>query len=134
LKNLANDTLGHQAGDRCLQQVALAIQTHARRPQDLAARYGGEEFVLLLAETAPQVGGKLAENVRAKVESLQLPHPKSAVSPYVTVSIGVATFDVGQNMDIESLIKAADDALYRAKEKGRNRVEAAPLAIAPPEA
>lgn len=131
---LYNDTLGHQAGDRCLQQVALAIQTHARRPQDLAARYGGEEFVLLLAETAPQVGGKLAENVRAKVESLQLPHPKSAVSPYVTVSIGVATFDVGQNMDIESLIKAADDALYRAKEKGRNRVEAAPLAIAPPEA
>ncbi|MBI3229156.1 MAG: diguanylate cyclase [Burkholderiales bacterium] len=122
---LYNDNLGHQAGDRCLQQVALAIQTQARRPLDLAARYGGEEFVLLLPETAATVAAKLAENVRAKIESLQLPHPQSSVGPYVTVSIGVAIFDPGQEMDAERLIKAADDALYRAKEAGRNRIELA---------
>ncbi|WUR11534.1 diguanylate cyclase [[Empedobacter] haloabium] len=119
---LYNDTLGHAAGDVCLQQVAQAIAAHALRGTDLAARYGGEEFVLLFAETDANAAAALAESVRAHIETLQLPHPRSPTSPWITVSIGVATMTPRQNDRIESLFVAADRAMYAAKEEGRNRV------------
>jgi diguanylate cyclase (GGDEF)-like protein/PAS domain S-box-containing protein len=121
---LYNDTLGHPAGDVCLQQVAQAIASHALRPTDLAARYGGEEFVLLFAETDADAAFLLAESVRAHVESLHIPHPRSPTSHWITVSIGVATIHPHQLDNIESLFVAADRAMYSAKEGGRNQVQA----------
>jgi len=121
---LYNDTLGHPAGDACLQQVAQAIASHALRPTDLAARYGGEEFVLLFAETDGDSAHLLAESIRAHVESLQIPHPRSTTSAWLTVSIGVATIRPHQLDNIESLFVAADRAMYVAKEGGRNQVQA----------
>jgi len=121
---LYNDNLGHAAGDVCLQQVASAIGGHALRGTDLAARYGGEEFVLLFAETDAAAATALAESVRAHIEALQLPHPKSPTSPWITVSIGVATMQPQQGDAIEALFVAADRAMYVAKEEGRNQVRA----------
>jgi diguanylate cyclase (GGDEF)-like protein len=121
---LYNDTLGHPAGDTCLQQVAEAIASHALRPTDLAARYGGEEFVLLFAETDGDKAYQLAESIRAHIESLQIPHPRSTTSAWLTVSIGVATIHPHQLDNTESLFVAADRAMYVAKEGGRNQVQA----------
>ncbi|WP_256081685.1 diguanylate cyclase [Massilia sp. YIM B04103] len=121
---LYNDTLGHAAGDVCLQKVAQAINSHALRATDLAARYGGEEFVLLFAETDSDSAYLLAESIRAHIESLQLPHPRSVTSPHITVSIGVATIHPSQLDSTESLFVAADRAMYVAKEGGRNQVRA----------
>ncbi len=117
-----NDTLGHQAGDRCLQQVAAAIKSIANRPTDLAARFGGEEFVLLLAATDMDGARQLAERARAAVEAQALPHPASGIGPYVTVSIGVASMCPQKDTPTSDLLAAADAALYQAKEQGRNRV------------
>ncbi|MEG1051103.1 MAG: diguanylate cyclase [Janthinobacterium sp.] len=119
---LYNDSLGHPAGDTCLQQVAQAIASHACRSGDLAARYGGEEFVLLFADTDADSALSLAEAIRAHIEQLQLPHPRSGTSPWITVSIGVATIRPHQLDQREALFVAADRALYEAKEAGRNQV------------
>ncbi len=119
---LYNDTLGHPAGDACLQQVAQAIASHAMRTTDLAARYGGEEFVLLFAETPCDAACLLAEAIRAHIEALQIPHPRSTTSAWLTVSIGVATILPHQLDNTESLFVAADRAMYVAKEGGRNQV------------
>ena len=116
------DTLGHPAGDACLQQVAAAIASHALRPTDLAARYGGEEFVLLFAETGAETASMMAEAIRAHIESLRIPHPRSTTSDWLTVSIGVATIHPHQLDNTESLFVAADRAMYVAKEGGRNQV------------
>jgi diguanylate cyclase (GGDEF)-like protein/PAS domain S-box-containing protein len=121
---LYNDTLGHAAGDVCLQQVAQSIGSHALRVTDLAARYGGEEFVLLFAETEADAACTMAESIRADVEGLKIPHPRSSTSPYITVSIGVATLNPQQNDSIETLFVAADRAMYVAKESGRNQIRA----------
>ena len=121
---LYNDTLGHTAGDACLQRVAATIAAHAPRATDLAARYGGEEFVLLFAETEADAAQQLAEALRADIEALQLPHPRSATSPWITVSIGVATLSPQQFDQKEALFVAADRAMYVAKEGGRNQVQA----------
>jgi two-component system cell cycle response regulator len=123
---LYNDTLGHAAGDACLRKVAAALQSHALRPTDIAARYGGEEFVLLFAETGAGTALKLAESVRAHIESLELPNPRSSTSSWVTVSVGVATIVPSQRDEMEQFFVAADQAMYAAKEAGRNRVAAAP--------
>jgi diguanylate cyclase (GGDEF)-like protein/PAS domain S-box-containing protein len=122
---LYNDTLGHAAGDLCLQKVASALQAHALRPTDLAARYGGEEFVLLFAETPIEAAARLAEAIRTTVEALQLPNPRSPTSPWITVSVGVATIVPTQLDQIEQLFVVADRAMYAAKGAGRNRVETA---------
>jgi two-component system, cell cycle response regulator len=121
---LYNDTLGHAAGDVCLQKVAATLRDHAARPTDLAARYGGEEFVLLFAETPAESAARLAEMIRAAVEALQMPNPRSPTSTWLTVSVGVATIVPTQLDEIENLFVCADRAMYAAKAGGRNRVEA----------
>ena len=128
---LYNDTLGHAAGDACLRKVAAALQSHALRPTDIAARFGGEEFVLLFAETSAETALKLAESVRAHIESLELPNPRSSTSSWLTVSVGVATIVPSQQDKIEAFFVAADRAMYQAKEAGRNRVVAASHSRAP---
>ncbi|RLJ69761.1 diguanylate cyclase (GGDEF)-like protein [Hydrogenivirga caldilitoris] len=118
-----NDLLGHLEGDECLQMVAGAIGKHIRSDIDLVARYGGEEFVVVLPETNLRDALKVAERIRKDIENLAIAHPGSKVSKFVTVSIGVACLVPTNNLKKEALIRMADKALYRAKEKGRNRVE-----------
>ncbi|MEL6785864.1 MAG: diguanylate cyclase [Cyanobacteria bacterium J06607_15] len=118
---LYNDTYGHQAGDRCLIEVAQAIQKTLKRPTDLLARYGGEEFVLVLPRT-PLAGAKyLAQQARLQVEALKIPHLRSSVDLYVTISLGVASCIPSEKTNFKALVAAADQGLYLAKAKGRNR-------------
>ncbi|HQQ69289.1 MAG TPA: diguanylate cyclase [Alicycliphilus sp.] len=117
-----NDTLGHAAGDRVLQEVAAIMYHGARRPGDLAARYGGEEFVLLLPETDAQAAQLLAHELLARLQVRKLPHPASTVSPCVTISLGgTSTIPVSKEVD-PAFFRQADAALYQAKAGGRNRV------------
>lgn len=127
---LYNDTLGHAAGDVCLQKVAQALAAHAARATDLAARYGGEEFVLLFADTPADSAAVLAERIRASIEALEVPNPRSAASPWLTVSVGVATIVPTQLDEIANLFVCADRAMYAAKAAGRNRVESATVGVA----
>ena len=115
-----NDLYGHPAGDGCLQKVAAAMGKGVRRG-DLVARYGGEEFVLVLPRTDAQTALRIAERVQGQVQGLEIPHQGSQVSPYVTLSCGVADRPSGVMLSPASLIKAADQALYQAKQAGRNR-------------
>ncbi|MFO7803928.1 MAG: diguanylate cyclase [Desulfovermiculus sp.] len=121
-----NDNYGHGAGDECLQRVARALNNPLKRPMDLVARYGGEEFVALLPETDVQGAMHAAQGMRAAVEALAIPHEYSQTASVVTMSMGVATHAPNTPQeDAEGLLKAADRALYRSKEKGRNQVQTA---------
>jgi len=117
-----NDTYGHQAGDECLRQVACGLQQRFHRAGDLVARYGGEEFAVLIAGVARDHAAQLAESLRASVESAAIEHRASAASDKVTISVGVATLVPERDTDPEILIRAADEALYAAKNAGRNRI------------
>jgi diguanylate cyclase (GGDEF)-like protein len=126
-----NDHYGHPAGDRCLQAVAQAIQQAVHRPADLAARYGGEEFAVLLPETDSCGARFLAMHLVQAVAALRLPHAGSPVAEHVTLSIGVSAFEDAAcatsghaglgHPPVASLLAAADQALYAAKEAGRNQ-------------
>lgn len=116
-----NDTLGHAAGDRVLQEVATALCQGARRPGDLAARYGGEEFVLLLPETDARQAQQLADELLQRMAARHLPHPAPDAGPYVTLSLGgVTTMPDSSEVD-PVFFGRADAALYQAKARGRNR-------------
>lgn len=117
-----NDTYGHQAGDRCLAEVASALHASLNRSSDFVARYGGEEFAVILPDTDCRGAMLVAEKLRREIENLRIPHAKSAVADYVTVSIGVSSTMPVQYNNPEKLIAEADDALYSAKRAGRNRV------------
>lgn len=119
-----NDALGHVAGDDCLRRVAQELARHARRAQDLAARYGGEEFVLLLPGCAREHALIIGEDVLRGMSALGIEHPDSATAPHVTVSVGLAVRSASHQSP-QDLIRAADEALYRAKRSGRNRLEVA---------
>lgn len=117
-----NDHYGHQAGDECLRRVAQALTGCAQRTADLVARYGGEEFVLILPQTPMEGALLVAENMRRTVEKLALQHAGSIVKPIVTLSLGVASVVPAKHMQAKRLIELADQALYQAKETGRNKV------------
>lgn len=116
-----NDHAGHQAGDHCLARVAGAIEQSARRPLDVAARYGGEEFAVLLFDVQRDRVEELCRELHANLAALQIPHPASSVGPYVTVSIGAACVEPQLGRHHDGLIQLADEALYAAKEGGRDR-------------
>lgn len=118
---LYNDTYGHLAGDTCLQQVARVLRRATQRPADLAARYGGEEFVIMLPNT--DLGGaiRVTESIRSQIRRLAIAHINSLVKPRVTLSFGVVSTIPHSGTSPESLIRAADLALYRAKALGRDR-------------
>ncbi|MCY1186287.1 Phytochrome-like protein cph2 [compost metagenome] len=113
-----NQRHGHAGGDHALREVAKAIEACIRRPADLAARYGGEEFQVVLPETDLAGAQLLAERIRASVEALA---PFADDAHAVTVSIGIGLS--GTQHDLGRVLGAADEALYRAKANGRNRVE-----------
>ena len=117
-----NDHFGHQQGDACLTLVAEAFAAMLQRPADLAARYGGEEFAAVLPDTGPLAAQRHAEAIRARISALEITHAPAALRPHVTLSIGVASFDRHRLADAESLLGAADRALYAAKHAGRNCV------------
>jgi diguanylate cyclase (GGDEF)-like protein len=117
-----NDTYGHQAGDNCLQRVAKAINGVVHRPGDLPGRYGGEEFVVVLPQTDAAGAALVAEKMRAQVAALRIPHANSRASDRVTISVGAAAMIPPEKSEPAVLIAAADQALYRAKREGRNRV------------
>jgi diguanylate cyclase (GGDEF)-like protein len=117
-----NDTAGHLAGDDCLRKIAHTLQTSVHRAGDLIARYGGEEFVCVLPETDAAGAYAVAEKIQSLIAALALPHPRSSAGPFITLSLGVATHIVSPGESPESLLKAADLAMYRAKDAGRNRV------------
>jgi diguanylate cyclase (GGDEF)-like protein len=116
-----NDHYGHAAGDECLKQVAAAFARSCRRGVDVAARYGGEEFALLLADT-PSAGAVLVANMaRRQVDALAIPHAASPTAGHVTFSAGIATYSAERDSTSSDVTKRADEALYRAKDMGRNR-------------
>ncbi len=119
-----NDLFGHQTGDECLAKVGRKIKQSVRRPGDLAARYGGEEFGVVMSHTDQQGAFRVAYRICASIEGLAIKHPESDVSPYVTVSVGVATSTpaVDSNWEELELVTAAFTALEHAKKSGRNRV------------
>ncbi|MES2105984.1 MAG: diguanylate cyclase [Pseudomonadota bacterium] len=116
-----NDCYGHQAGDECLKNVARVLLAGTRRISDLAARYGGEEFSVVLPNTDADDARRIAEEMRLSVERLSMPHEQSLVGK-VTISVGVAIKSSAGDGDAEGLMRAADEALYRAKHDGRNCV------------
>ena len=115
-----NDTQGHQAGDALLSTLAKLITKESRR-STVVARYGGEEFVLLVPETDRQGVLQYAEKIRSLVEAYPFPGRESHPNGRITMSFGVATFP-DDGSDANTLLKYADDALYRAKNSGRNAV------------
>ncbi len=125
-----NDTYGHVRGDSCLKQIAEAALDVVLRPSDLVARYGGEEFAIILPGT-DELGAKaVAEDICQAVRSRQLPHEGNAPG-IVTVSVGCATMIPQRGKALQDLIESADQALYRAKGRGRNRVVVAGLSTMP---
>lgn len=122
LFKLYNDNNGHLEGDECLKQIASAAERRIRRPADTVARYGGDEFIVLLPETDASGALAVAEALRADVENLHIANSGSTVSPYVTITLGVTTIVPRVNSTPDQGLKLVDNALYQAKEAGRNRI------------
>ncbi|MCK5542403.1 MAG: diguanylate cyclase [Desulfobacterales bacterium] len=120
-----NDTYGHSKGDACLKKVAQGIKNSLKRPSDFCARYGGEEFIVLLPDTSLNGVKHVAEKIRSNIEKMKIPHKNSLPAKIVTLSLGVTTSDgvtLDSNASHEKLIRHADIAMYKAKEKGKNQV------------
>ncbi|WP_224981396.1 diguanylate cyclase [Geomonas agri] len=116
-----NDLYGHFAGDKCLQLVGKLLRKSFKRAGEVVARYGGEEFAVILPDTSGELAGHLAERLRLELLAQALPHAHSEFN-MVTMSLGVAGALVTREQDQEWFITAADEALYRSKTAGRNRV------------
>ncbi len=122
-----NDRLGHRRGDAALREVAAVVhQAALARPGALAARYGGEEFALLMPDTGRADAAATAERLRTTVAALGMPHPASTTAGHVTVSIGVATALPADPTTPDQLVERADQLLFDAKDRGRNRVVSDP--------
>jgi diguanylate cyclase (GGDEF)-like protein len=117
-----NDRYGHQAGDECLRAVAVSLNQCARRPLDFVARYGGEEFAVVLYEASREYVAEVLTRIQRSIAELNIAHEASRVASRLTVSIGAAFILPSSSRTPEGLIQLADEALYSAKEQGRNRV------------
>jgi diguanylate cyclase (GGDEF)-like protein len=119
---LYNDAYGHQSGDNCLCAITQAIHVNVKRAGDLVARYGGEEFAVILPNTYGSQAVHVGELIRKKIIKLAIDHKNSPISPFVTLSLGVACLIPRRGLLPGQLVKGADEALYEAKRRGRNRV------------
>ena len=117
-----NDQYGHQQGDECLKKVATTLKELLKRPGDVCARYGGEEFAIILPATTLEGAARVGETLRAGIEALGIAHARGQSASIVTVSVGVSSGAPADEAGAPSLIARADEALYRAKQTGRNRV------------
>jgi diguanylate cyclase (GGDEF)-like protein len=122
-----NDYYGHPAGDKVLMQVATTLRAQLSRSSDMLARYGGEEFVLILPNMSNDHGMQFAQKLISAVNQLAIPHLKSKADKTITISIGFSTYDPNQHREVSTLIDAADTALYKAKQQGRNQACFMPL-------
>lgn len=118
-----NDTYGHHAGDVCLVAVANAVKGCFDRSTDICARYGGEEFVVIFSHISPEGLTSMAEKVRAAVEALNIVHDGNPPYGKITCSVGAAAIRPEIDQQPELLLRQADEALYTAKNAGRNRYE-----------
>ncbi|MEW6984079.1 diguanylate cyclase [Colwelliaceae bacterium 6471] len=120
-----NDSLGHIAGDNALIQVAHTLNAHFKRTNDMCARYGGEEFIMLYGDIDKDNLADKLDEILQSFATLNLPHPNSETAPYVTVSLGACVVSYNEknnkNLTPKAIIRAADDALYQAKNNGRNQ-------------
>jgi diguanylate cyclase (GGDEF)-like protein len=117
-----NDTYGHLGGDVCLRQVAQTLRARLKRKNDFIGRYGGEEFMVILPGVDHHDAMQLAETFRVDIHALEIPHTQSKNAPVVTISLGITTLTHFNDTDhSDSLIHCADQALYQAKDLGRNR-------------
>jgi diguanylate cyclase (GGDEF)-like protein len=116
-----NDNYGHPAGDDCLKQVAAALARACKRTTDVAARYGGEEFALLLPDTPGAGAAHVAEIAKREVAALAIAHDHSSTATIVTFSAGIASYSAERDKAARDITARADEALYRAKQLGRNR-------------
>jgi diguanylate cyclase (GGDEF)-like protein len=117
-----NDHYGHQAGDECLRAVATSLSQCVRRPLDFVARYGGEEFAVVLYEAKREYVAEVLTRIQRSIAELNIRHEASHVATRLTVSIGAAFILPSDGRTLAGLIQLADEALYSAKEQGRNRV------------
>ena len=117
-----NDLYGHQAGDDALKAVAKVLAGGGHRPLDLAARYGGEEFALILYGPSREYSRELPERLRKDVQGLEIVHEGSENSQYLSISIGVAIIHPDAERSVTGAIQMADEAVYQAKEDGRNQI------------
>lgn len=115
-----NDNYGHGKGDECLKKVAKALSDTINRPNDMLARYGGDEFVCILPLTDLAGAKIIAEEMRKNILSLAVPHFHSTVADYVTISLGTTAIKPDRHLSTATLLKAADQALYMAKNNSRN--------------
>jgi len=117
-----NDRYGHVAGDDCLRRVSSALRDAARRrPLDFVARYGGEELVAVLYGADQSYGESISRSLLSAVRELRIPHASSPTQPYVTVSVGVVSVDAYRMATHDAAVAMADEALYAAKNQGRDR-------------
>ena len=116
-----NDCYGHQAGDDCLRQVASAMKAIGRRPADLVARYGGEEFAMVLPMTNTEGAVDVAKSLAHAIEEMAIPHMRSGTGKVISLSQGVTSLVPASDTAPEAIIELADQALYQAKQQGRNR-------------
>lgn len=116
-----NDFYGHQKGDEVISSIAKAVK-NAIRHMDFVARYGGEEFVVLLPETDAHGAYAVASNIYKSIDRLEIPHAKSLVSNHVTISLGITVYRNEQGLLKDDILEIADQALYRAKQLGRNQI------------
>lgn len=117
-----NDHYGHQAGDKCLSRVAIIIASIAQRATDMAARYGGEEFMVILPGVGHEAAQQLAVRLLRSIEDANIEHIYSDHNQRITVSIGISSVIPDGSLTVKNAIQMADEALYRAKAGGRNRV------------
>jgi diguanylate cyclase (GGDEF)-like protein len=117
-----NDHYGHTAGDECLRRIAKVLSATFKRAGETCARYGGEEFAVVLPSVTEVQASSRAETARQAVWDLDLEHQVSPISGRVTMSIGVAVKSVGRLETVQGIVQKADEALYRAKQEGRNRI------------
>ena len=117
-----NDHYGHHKGDTCLVKIANAIAQFAERSGEMVSRYGGEEFVVLLPESDTETAYKVAQRIQLAISNLAIPHARSPASDHITLSVGLASVKPVEGMEASILLHRADDALYDAKEGGRNRI------------
>jgi len=121
-----NDAYGHQGGDDCLRMVGAIMREVFKRAGELPARYGGEEFTVILPGVAKEQAECVGEKLRRAIVDRAMPHKGSDVAPFVTLSIGVSTaLELTEEIDADWLIAKADEALYKSKATGRNRVTSA---------
>jgi diguanylate cyclase (GGDEF)-like protein len=118
-----NDRYGHLAGDQALRQVAQSLQSFSRRPLDVLARYGGEEFGAILYDIDAAQAHEVAERICRAVRELRIEHLDSRTNAALTISVGVALIEPTNDRSARGALQLADQALYGAKKKGRNRVE-----------